>query len=42
MRANYAFERPVMRYRVRAASVLGHCALAARVMRRRAAAQRER
>jgi hypothetical protein len=39
---NNAFERSVMRRRGRAASALVHCAPAARVMRQRAAAQRER
>ena len=40
--SNNAFERSVMPGRGRAASALGYCALAARIMRRRAAAQRER
>jgi len=40
--SNYAFERSVMRLRVRAASARVYCAPAARVMRQRAAAQRER
>ena len=39
---NYAFERSVMPRRLRAASAAGYCAPAARVMRRRAAAQRGR
>jgi len=39
---NNAFERAVMRGRRRAASALGYCAPAARVVRQRAAAQRER
>ena len=39
---NYAFERAVMRHRVRAASALGYCAPAARSRARRAAAQRDR
>jgi hypothetical protein len=39
---NNALERAVMRGRVRAASTLVHCAPAARVMRHRTAAQRER
>jgi hypothetical protein len=38
---NYAFERPVMPRRRRAASALGYCAPAARIMRQCAAAQRE-
>jgi hypothetical protein len=42
MLSNHAFERFVMRFRVRAASALVHCAPAARISRRRAAAQRER
>jgi hypothetical protein len=39
---NYAFERAVMPRRRRAASALVYCAPAARVIRLRAAAQRER
>jgi hypothetical protein len=42
MAPNYAFERSVMRHRERAAGALVYCAPAARVMRPRAAAQRER
>ena len=42
MAANNAFERSVRRHRGRAASALGYCAPAARIMRHRAAAQRER
>jgi len=39
---NNAFERSVMRHCRRAASALVHCAPAARIKHRRAAAQRER
>lgn len=39
---NNAFERSVMRWRNRAANALAYCAPAARTMRHRAAAQRER
>jgi len=42
MTSNYAFERTVMRQRVRAASALVHCVTAARSRAQRAAAQRER
>jgi hypothetical protein len=42
MASNNAFERSVMLGRMRAASALVYCAPAARVMRHRAAAQRER
>ena len=39
---NNAFERALLRGRERAASALGYCAPAARIMRHRAAAQLER
>ena len=39
---NYAFERTESASARRAAGALGYCAPAARVMRQRAAAQRER
>jgi hypothetical protein len=42
MRPNNAFERAVTPHQVRATGALVYCAPAARVMRRRAAAQRER
>ena len=41
MLPNYAFEPSVKGHRVRAASALVYCALAARCHARRAAAQRE-
>jgi hypothetical protein len=40
--SNNAFERTVMRQRVRAARALAYCAPVARGKRHRAAAQRER